>query len=55
MTLRISDKIIEWLTNEKNQIRILKYWWIISTIRVAIGVILFLIIVFGIFQIEHYR
>jgi len=51
----ISERIIRWLDNEENLVRILKYWWIVSTIRVSVGIILFLIIVFGIFDIAGLR
>ncbi len=51
----ISERIFRWLTSEDNLIRILKYWWIISAVRVSVGLILFLIIVFEIFDLGSLR
>jgi len=51
----ISQRIFEFLTDEENIVRILKYWWIISTLRIAIGTIIFLIILFGIYDIASLR
>lgn len=51
----ISERIFRWLMDEENLVRILKYWWVISTIRVAVGTILFFIIVFGIYDLAGLR
>ncbi len=51
----ISQRIFQFLTDEENIVRILKYWWIISTLRIAIGTIIFLIILFGIYDIASLR
>ncbi len=51
----ITERIIKWLDNEENLMRILKYWWIVSTIRISVGLILFLIIVFKVFDLSSFR
>jgi len=51
--MSLVDRVLEWVTREENLVRILKYWWLISTIRIAIGIAIFFIIVFGIFEISR--
>ncbi len=51
----ISERIFKWLSDEENLVRILKYWWVVSAIRVSVGLILFLIIVFKIFDLASLR
>ncbi|WP_290899756.1 hypothetical protein [Ferroglobus sp.] len=51
--MSLSDKLFEWLTREENLVRILKYWWLISTIRIAVGIAIFFIIVFKVFEISR--
>lgn len=51
----ISERIIRWLMDEENLVRVLRYWWVISTLRVAVGTILFFVILFGIFDLAGLR
>ena len=51
--MSLVDKFFEWLTREENLVRILRYWWIISTIRIAVGIAIFFIIAFKVFEISR--
>jgi hypothetical protein len=50
----ISEKIYRWLSNEENLVRILRYWWIISTLRIVIGTSILILILLG-YTFSHYK
>ncbi len=50
----ISERIYRWLTNEENLAKILRYWWIVSTLRIVVGTSILILIILG-YTFSHYR
>jgi hypothetical protein len=50
----LSDRILRWVFSDKNRERYLKYWWIISTIRIAVGISLLLLMILAGYKFTHH-
>jgi|GEM_PF-1285404 hypothetical protein len=50
----LSERILRWVFSEKNRERYLKYWWIISTIRIVVGISLLLLMILGGYKFTHH-
>ncbi len=49
------EKFVNWIFTQRNKERLLKYGWVISAIRTAIGLTILFLLVTGKLGITYYR